>query len=650
MKTYKKPILTLFLFASFFFVALGQTTLDRFQQLELRLEEYATEHPKIDKQVDISVTGTIQEFAMAFSKETKINLTVDANIKEQVVSNFADTRPRDILLYLCKFYQLDLSFSGSIISLIPYDEPIKKPLVKEISVNYNDYNNQLELDLEKDTLDAVVKKISRLAGVNIIATKEASGEVVSGYIGKSSLDEALEQMARRNNLKFSKDVSGYYVFDLANTVVDDNQANVTNNQNGQNSRTGRRRNNRGNSNNSSGNLSLKSEQDTLNQVWLTLKATDVAIIDVIKQISEETNQSYFLFAEPDGKVTLDLEKVSYDQLLTHILQGTEYTFKKDKDIYLIGDKKLEGLRSTKVVQLQHRSVKDMLEIIPAALVENVQVQEFIELNSFILSGASFNIQEVESFIKNIDKKVPVITIELLIVDIQDTKSLNIGLDAGVANEPVTPGGQVFPGVDFTFSAKAINNLLGTLAGNGVVNLGQVNPNFYASLQFIEENGYAKVIQKPRLSTINGKEANLAIGETRYYLNERTTLQGNQNPISLQDRQFQAVNADFSIKILPVISGDEYVTLEIEVTQSDFVGQIQPNAPPPQVSRNFNSNIRVLDQDMIVLGGLESKGVEDSGSGIPFLARIPVIKWLFSKRTKTKRKSQLLIFVRPNIVY
>ena len=181
-------------------------------------------------------------------------------------------------------------------------------------------------------------------------------------------------------------------------------------------------------------------------------------------------------------------------------------------------------------------------------------------------------------------------------------------------------------------------------------MGQVNANFYARLQAVEDNGYVKIRSKPRLSTLNGVEANLSLGETRYYLNERTTLQGNQNPISLQDRRFEAVNADFSIKIIPVVSGDEFVTLEIEVNQSDFIGQVQNNAPPPQVNRTFNSNIRILNQEMIVLGGLESKSFEDSGTGVPFLARIPVIKWLFSKRKRVKSKSKLLVFVRPTVIY
>ena len=119
----------------------------RFTALEDALATYAMENKKIDKLIDISITGTIQEFAIAFSKETKLNLTIDPSINQKVVTNFAETKPRDILLHLCKFYDLDLTFSGSIISLIPFNAPKKAPTERLIDISYNNYNDKIELNL-----------------------------------------------------------------------------------------------------------------------------------------------------------------------------------------------------------------------------------------------------------------------------------------------------------------------------------------------------------------------------------------------------------------------------------------------------------------------------------------------------------------------
>jgi type IV pilus assembly protein PilQ len=57
---------------------------------------------------------------------------------------------------------------------------------------------------------------------------------------------------------------------------------------------------------------------------------------------------------------------------------------------------------------------------------------------------------------------------------------------------------------------------------------------------------------------------------------------------------------------------------------------------------------VKNQETIILGGLEQKRKQDSSSGVPFLSRIPILKWLFSSRTKTDSDSRLNIFIKPTI--
>lgn len=621
----------------------------RFQELEDALATYALEHKKVDKLIDISITGTIQEFAIAFSKETKLNLTIEPSINKKVVTNFADTRPRDILLHLCKFYDLDLTFSGSIISLIPFDKPKKVRKPKSIDITYNNYNDKIQLNLQNDTLDNVLRIVSELTKKNVISTKAASSIGISGFIGSTTFEDALEQLARRNDLQLTKDDKGYFIFDKSDAkLAQGNANNAAPTGSGRNSRKKTRNSKKSAKNNN--NLSIKSRTDSLGQKLLSIDADNVGMSDILQAASAESGNNYFLFAEPTEQVTLKLEDVSYEQLLSNLLQGAQYTYKKDGKLYLIGEASSGGLKETKVIQMQHRSVKEISKVFPKDIMEGVEVQEFTELNSLIVSGAATSIEALETFITEIDKSVPVVMIELLILNVQDNKETRVGFEAGLADQPTTSGGRIFPEVDFSFSAKAINKLLGVLAGNGIVNLGQVSPNFYATLQAVEENGYVNIRSKPRLSTLNGQEATFSLGETRYYLRERTTLQGNQNPISLQDRTFEAVNADFSIRVNPIVSGDEYVTLEIEVNQSDFIGQLQTNAPPPQVNRTFNSNIRILNEEMIVLGGLENKEVSDTGRGVPFLSRIPIIKWFFSSRRKAKNKSKLLIFVKPTIIY
>jgi len=57
----------------------------------------------------------------------------------------------------------------------------------------------------------------------------------------------------------------------------------------------------------------------------------------------------------------------------------------------------------------------------------------------------------------------------------------------------------------------------------------------------------------------------------------------------------------------------------------------------------------MDNDVVILGGLEEKLKNDSGSGVPFLSRIPIIKWFFSKKTRTDSKTKLSVLIKPTII-
>jgi len=115
------------------------------------------------------------------------------------------------------------------------------------------------------------------------------------------------------------------------------------------------------------------------------------------------------------------------------------------------------------------------------------------------------------------------------------------------------------------------------------------------------------------------------------------------------QQFTPVEANLAIDIKPVVSGDEQVTLNIDVKISDFT-DTPPIGPPPTSNSKFRSIIRVRNQDMVVLGGLERTEKDESASGTPILSRIPILKWLFSNRKKGTIKTVSIIFIRPTIQY
>ena len=350
-----------------------------------------------------------------------------------------------------------------------------------------------------------------------------------------------------------------------------------------------------------------------------------------------------------GNVTLSVTGATYEEFLECVLSGTPFTFRKEGEIYIIGESNLQDFRESKVIQFQNRSVDKIMESIPKDLTQGLEVNEFPELNSLLVSGPPYQVKRFAGFLHEIDKAVPVVLIEVIILYVNKSISLSTGIQAGLGDSPVKTGGQVLPGVDMTLSSSTINELLSSFKGFGWVNLGNVSPNFYITLQAMESQGILDMQSTPKLSTISGHEATLSIGNTEYYLEEKTQLYGTQNPTQTTSTEYKSVEAQLAVTIKPIVSGDDQITLDIEVNQSDFTERISKTAPPGTVDRKFKSMIRVKNQEMILLGGLEEKRKNDAGTGTPFLSRIPLIKWFFSSRKYEKSNSKLNVLIRPTIV-
>lgn len=639
---------------------------DRFEDLEDALEDFSKDQKNLNKKIDIAALGSVQEIITSIAQQTKVNITIDPSIQQNVVSNFSKVKVKDILVYLCRQYNLDLKFTGSIISVIPYQAPPKPPTLKEIGVAYNKYNEKLSLDLQQDTLSKVVRKITQQSGSNIIVSPLAQNLKVNGFIDKLPVNQALKLLAKSNDLYLTTTNEGAFFLRTNKEVpaeeLEAKKAKKPKAISG------------GVDYETIENLSLEVKFDSINDTYMMdIQAINVPFIQIIKGVSIEMGKEYFLFdaqgvaatsannrnnrnnrnnsgGSSDKPISLKLNNVTYEDFLNYILQGTNLTYKLDQDIYLIGDRGMEGLRQTKTVQLQYRSAKEIETVIPPAILEKVDYYPFLELNALILSGSAPNIKEVEDFLRDIDKLVPVVMIELIIMDVNRNRLTETGIQMGIGDKPVENERiGLSPGFDFQLGASSVNNLLGMLAGQGIVNLGRVLPNFYLSLQAIEEVGLVKTHSRPQLSTLNSHEATFNLGETRYYQESRTTVQGVQGTVTQQDINFKSVQADFIINVTPYVSGDEQITLEIDVQQSDFLGELQLNAPPPQVSRKFDSQIRVKNGDMIALGGLENKEKSNTGRGLPLMARVPVLN-AFGNRRNVKSNSELIILIKPTIVY
>ena len=609
------------------------------ESLKAVLDTFAIEHPALNETVRIDITGlTLYDFLNSIAAEHQINISADSDLSQVVESSFYDISVIDIFLFVAKKYDVDIQIINNI---IVFKKPeierkvVKKEAPKELNITYNKENDFLSLKLSQDSLHSVAKKITDLSNKNIIISRAINDELISSYIINRPFDQVLEMMAQSNNLALSIDDNGFYV--LGKQINDSNTS-------------------KGGTKASSVQkleaLKSTAEVDILPNGQLSIKAYDADVFSLIALVAEKMGINYFMYNKPEVlTTTMVASNFSFDELLDHIFKGKKFTYKKKEGFYLIGDQNTEGLRSTELIQLQNRTIETVMEILPADLISDVEIKEFIELNGFVVAGSRPRIEEIKEYIKQIDVVVPMILIEVLIVQYQKSNEIKTGIQAGLSNEVKPTSGVLFPTADVQLNSSSINSLIEAFNGFGIFNLGKVTENFYMSLRALENNSIINMKSTPKISTLNGHDASISIGETSYYFeqNNRLINSGLGNDI-LQSGQWKSTDANLSVNIKPFVSRDEQITLNIVVERSSFLGRQGENAPPGKATQQFESLIRVRNGEMILLGGLDELERENSGTGTPLLSRIPIIKWFFSSRSKRAEKSKLHVFIKPTVVY
>ncbi len=639
-----KRILNILFFCLFVNVCFSQTSIENFTK---KLNELAKTKNGLNDNVRIDLSGlTLYDFINALAEEHQLNVSVDSNLNQLVTSNFYDVNIKDVFMFLIQKHNLDVDVVNNILVFNKKPEKIiveePKPL-KKIDVAFNEANNFLSVKLKNDSLPRVARAITDASKKNVILAPEVKGEIVSAYILNRPFDQVLEMMAKSNSLILTVDDNDNYYLekDLAPQKITQPITQTTR------TRRSASKTIQG-SNDVNGDFQVK-VNDT---GFLDVKATEADASEMIIDAADKLNINYFMYDTPTGiNTTLVARNITFDQLLDHLFQGKNYTYKKVDDLYFIGEHTTEGLRTVELVQLENRTIETVLSTLPSSLTKNLEVKEFTELNGFVVSGSKIQIQEFKDYIREIDLVVPVIQIEVIIVQYKKSYEIQTGIKSGIDNTERTTSGALFPTTDVALNASSVNQLIDAFNGLGIINLGKVSKKFYLNLQALENNSLIKLSSTPKLVTLNGHDATSSIGETSYYFeqNNRLITSGINSDI-LQSGTWKSTEANLSITIKPYVSKDENVTLTISVEKSSFLARAGEDAPPGKSTQKFESLVRVKNNEMVLLGGLDEIDNENSGTGTPLFSRIPVIKWLFSGRTKRKEKSKLHIFIKPTVTY
>jgi len=290
-------------------------------------------------------------------------------------------------------------------------------------------------------------------------------------------------------------------------------------------------------------------------------------------------------------------------------------------------------------------------------------------NSIIITAAEPLYRNLRQVIEQLDRRRAQVYIESLIVEVSSTNAAELGIQwqalIGSGNQNTGFGGTNYtnaggvPGSNIVNLSQNINGILNPSAQSTTpvppapgLNLGLLTKfngvyGMSALITALATTQGTNILSTPNLITLDNEEARIVVGQNvpivtgQYAQTGATTTVTPFQTISRQD-------VGLTLRVRPQISDNGLVKMQIyqevsSIYNQNFASGIILN------KRNIESNVLVDDGQIIVLGGLIEDSYSDGSSGIPFLNNIPIIGALFQSDSKSRTKTNLLVFIRPYIL-
>ncbi|BBB93310.1 type IV pilus biogenesis and competence protein PilQ precursor [Methylomusa anaerophila] len=165
--------------------------------------------------------------------------------------------------------------------------------------------------------------------------------------------------------------------------------------------------------------------------------------------------------------------------------------------------------------------------------------------------------------------------------------------------------------------------------------------FQAQLNALISNGNARVLAKPKITTLNGQQARILIGDRIPVLVEKT--ENGQTSTSVE-----YIDAGIKLTFTPRINTDSLITAAVrtEVSSPSLVPEIKAYRI---TTREAETNVRMKDGETMVIGGLIGSTETETKKSVPYLCDLPLIGWLFKNSTHSKSDTEVVIFLTARIV-
>jgi general secretion pathway protein D len=408
----------------------------------------------------------------------------------------------------------------------------------------------------------------------------------------------------------------------------------------------------------------------------------VRIIDTLYRAS--ANQAQMPGQAP--KVVAD------ERINAVIVSGDEKSRQRVVDLIHRLDAEQASTGNTKVRYLRYAKAEDLVEVLTGfaqKLVSDkdgaaqtggnkrrneINIMAHTDTNALVISAEPDQMRTLESVINQLDIRRAQVLVEAIIVEVAEGDDIGFGVQwasmagggtqfnnlgttigevgAGIwaarekdvaqvttidaNNKPVVSQNPKTPG-DFTLLAQALGKV------NGMA-WGVASGDFGALVQAVASDTNSNVLATPSITTLDNQEASFIVGdEVPVLTGAQNSSNGNANPFQTVERKEVGVK----LKVVPQINEGKSVKLTIEQEVSGINGKTGVDVT--FATRRLTTTVMADSGQIVVLGGLINEEVQESIQKVPLLGDIPILGHLFKSSSSSKKKKNLMVFIKPTII-
>jgi general secretion pathway protein D len=305
---------------------------------------------------------------------------------------------------------------------------------------------------------------------------------------------------------------------------------------------------------------------------------------------------------------------------------------------------------------QPTELQDVVNAIRAVL-DVQRVQQLLSQNALVVRGTPDQIALAEKLVDDLDKVRPEVIVDIAVLQVSKDKSRTLGLSPPTSatvtlqsnintTTPITTGTTTTT----TGSSAATGLELNTLGNLNATDFQVTIPS--ANLSAVMSDTDTKMLQNPQVRALDNQKATLKIGE-RVPVATGSFQPGiggvGINP--LVNTQFQYLDVGVNIDVTPHVHGDREITLKISMEISSVVSQasIGGISQPIIGQKKIEHEIRLKDGESSLIGGIFDDSQTKALSGIPGLAQIPILGYLFGQRTQDHEQDETVFAITPHVI-